>query len=122
MMKIEDIFRSVYYDPNHPASFGTVFHQAKYMRNVSLNAHYLIIMKNPRDKSQIISLARQLYPTNMKFLTEAYNDATINQYSYIKIDLTSSTPDKYRIQARITPEEISSNINQNVSPIIYQPK
>ena len=30
-----------------------VFHQAKNMRGISLNCQYLIIMKNPRDKSQV---------------------------------------------------------------------
>jgi hypothetical protein len=37
-------------------------------------------MKNPRDKAQIISLASQIYPNKSKFLIEAFNDATKNQF------------------------------------------
>lgn len=82
-----------------------IFHQAKCMRNVSLNCHYLILMKNPRDRSQIYCLARQLYPSNPKFLLEAFEDATKEPYSYLKIDLTPTTPEEYRLQSRITPTE-----------------
>lgn len=78
-----------------------VFHKAKQMRTISLNCHYMVLMKNPRDKSQIFSLARQLYPNKMKFLIEAYEDATKEPFSYIKIDLTPSTPEKYRITSNI---------------------
>ena len=92
-----------------------IFHQAKYMRNVSLNCHYFILMKNPRDKSQIYSLARQLYPKNSYILIEAYMDATKEPYSYLKIDFKPSTPDKYRLQTDIFP-------NPYFRPIIYQQK
>ena len=47
------------------------------MRTISLNAHYLILFKNPRDASQINHLAKQMYPTKSKFMVEAYRDATL---------------------------------------------
>jgi hypothetical protein len=37
-----------------------LFHQARAMRTVSLNSHYLVLFKNPRDKLQIRSLALQM--------------------------------------------------------------
>jgi hypothetical protein len=40
--------------------------------NISLNCHYMLLMKNPRVKTQII--ASQIYPNNSKFLTEVFND------------------------------------------------
>jgi Cdc6-like AAA superfamily ATPase len=48
-----------------------VFHKGPHMRTISLNSHYMVLLKNPRDKSQIINLARQLYPTQTRFLQEA---------------------------------------------------
>ena len=92
-----------------------IFHQAKYMRNVSLNCHYFILMKNPRDKSQIFALARQLYPKKSKFLIEAYEDATLEPYSSLKIDLNPKTLEKYRVQTNIIP-------NPDFKPIVYIPK
>ena len=41
-------------------------------------------------------------PTNTKFLMDAYKDATQKPHSYIVLDLTPSTDDKYRIRANIT--------------------
>lgn len=80
-----------------------IFHKSKYMRNISLNCHYLLLMKNPRDRSQIMCLARQLYPTKSKKFIESYEEATNEPYSYIKIDLRATTPDKYRLQTNIIP-------------------
>ena len=80
-----------------------LFH--KHQRNISLNSDYLVIFKNPRDSSQIQNLARQFIPTNSKFLTWAYRDATEKPYSYLLLDLTPAMNDKYRVRARILPNE-----------------
>ena len=93
-----------------------VFHQGSQMRNISLNCHYLILLKNPRDRSQILTLARQLYPSKPKYLLECYDDATSNQFGYILIDLSPTTPDKLRLRTRITLTE------NKYSPIIYSQK
>ena len=89
------------------------------VRTLSLNTHYMLLMKNPRDKSQIMNLAKQIYPGNTNYLVEAYNDATKEAYGYIKIDLTPDTPDSLRLQTRITPEEVV-HLNKNFAPIIYK--
>ena len=39
-----------------------LFHQAKYCRDISLNAKYIVLIKNARDKNQFTNLARQVYP------------------------------------------------------------
>ena len=38
-----------------------LFHQGKGSRSISLNSHYLVLFKNPRDKLQILTLAMQMY-------------------------------------------------------------
>ena len=38
-----------------------LFHQGKGSRSISLNSHYLVLFKNPRDKLQILTLAKQMY-------------------------------------------------------------
>ncbi|CAH3198528.1 unnamed protein product [Porites evermanni] len=37
-----------------------LFHQGKGSRSISLNSHYLVLFKNPRDKLQILTLAKQI--------------------------------------------------------------
>ena len=50
-----------------------LFHQSKESRTtISPNCHYLVLFKNPRDRSQIMHLARQMYPGQSKFMIEAF--------------------------------------------------
>ena len=93
-----------------------LFHQGKVMRTIGLNCHYIIIMKSIRGKSQISILCRDTFPGKSKAILEAYDDATTSSpYSYLRLDFTQQTPDKYRVVSRLTPEE-----NNNIlSPIVY---
>ena len=82
-----------------------LFHQSKEMRTISLNSHYLVIFRNPRDKSQINHLAKQMYPGNIRFLQQSYNDATSKPYGYLLLDLKPETPDEISLRTRIFPGE-----------------
>jgi hypothetical protein len=82
-----------------------MFHQGKGSRDISLNAHYSIIFKNPRDKSQIFHYARQVFPENPKFIHEAFLDATSKPHSYLLFDMKQSTPDAFRFRTDIFPGE-----------------
>ena len=72
-----------------------LFHQGRSQRNISLNANYIVVFKNPRDRAQIRHLARQVYPDNPKFLEEAYYDVTTKPHGYLLLDLKQSIPDEY---------------------------
>ena len=39
-----------------------LFHQGRFCRDISLNAHYIVALKNVRDKKQFMYLASQVYP------------------------------------------------------------
>ena len=82
-----------------------LFHYGKEMRTVSLNSHYIILFKNPRDRLQISTLARQMYPGQSQFLIEAFQDATKEAYGYLVIDLKPTTADKLRIRTGILPSD-----------------
>ena len=82
-----------------------LFHYGKEMRTVSLNSHYIVLFKNPRDRLQISTLARQMYPGQSQFLVEAFQDATKEAYGYLIIDLKPTTPDKLRIRTGILPSD-----------------
>lgn len=78
-----------------------VFHQGKYCRDISLNCKYLVLFKNPRDKSQIFPLARQIFPENPGSLVKVYKEATLSPYGYLFLDLTQTTDDLLRFQTDI---------------------
>ena len=82
-----------------------LFHQGRGQRNISLNANYIVIFKNPRDRAQIRHLARQVYPDDPKFLEEAYYDATSHPHGYLLLDLKQTTPDEYRFRTCIFPDD-----------------
>ena len=82
-----------------------VFDKNKHTRTISLNAHYLVIFKNPRDASQITHLAKQMYPGHVRFLQEVFGDATLEAYGYLFIDLKQETPEHLRLRTKIMPNE-----------------
>ena len=82
-----------------------MFFQGKESRTISLNANYITVFANPRDKTQITNLSKQMYPGRSKFMREAYEDATKIPYGYLFIDLKPSTPNELRLRARIFPDE-----------------
>ena len=94
-----------------------VFHRGNEMRTISLNSHYFVLLKNPRDGSQVVNLAKQLFPRNTKYLSEAYEDATSKPFGYLLVDCKPDTPDDYRVRTRMTSVK---GIKGEFSPIVYQ--
>ena len=82
-----------------------VFDKNKYARTISLNAHYLVLFKNPRDAGQFAALARQMYPNTWKFAVEAYVDATSVPYGYLLVDLKPDQDERCRLRTNIFPGE-----------------
>lgn len=105
--KIADLFRA----GSHHKSASVIlilqnlFPRVKVMRDISLNAHYIMLFKNARDVSQASCLGRQLYPTNSKFLMDAYIKATTKPFGYLVIDLHPQTPEEYRLRESLFPCE-----------------
>jgi hypothetical protein len=71
----------------------------KGMRTASLNTQYMVLLKNPRDRSQIGKLADQLMPNNRRFLVNVYDDATQLPHSHLVLDFQQNTPEEMRFWA-----------------------
>lgn len=84
-----------------------LFPPGKESRTRSLNTHYYVILKNPRDKSQIEFLARQVLPRHPKVLVEIFEEATQKPHSYLFLDLTQECPDDYRFRSDIFEKPMS---------------
>jgi hypothetical protein len=82
-----------------------IFH--KNARTMTLNSHYLVLFKNPRDAAQISFLARQIFPSKPKFMMEAFADATSKPFTYLVVDLKADTEDNLRLRSGIFPEELN---------------
>jgi len=82
-----------------------LFHKNKHVRTISLNSHYLVLYKNPRDASQIANLFTQMYPTRWRFAVEAYKDATRKPYTYLLVDLRPDQDEVLRLRTNVFPGE-----------------
>ena len=81
------------------------FNKNKQNRNISLNTHYLILFKNPRDVGQIACLGRQMFPTQLRYFLESFADATALPYGYLLVDLRTTAPDDLRLRTSVLPGE-----------------
>ena len=80
-----------------------LFHLGKGSRSISLNSHYLVLFKNPRDKLQVLTLAKQMYPGRTDFFLKQYVEAVTRPYGYLLIDLKTTTPDDCRLRTNVLP-------------------
>lgn len=105
--RVVDLFTKGCHHRNISVFFITqnLFHQGKGQRDISLNAHYIVCFKNPRDKAQIRHLAQQVHPENSKFIQEAFSDATREAHGYLLLDMKQSTPDEMRFRSMIFPSD-----------------
>ena len=82
-----------------------LFHQGKGSRSISLNSHYLVLFKNPRDKLQVLTLAKQMYPGRTEFFLRQYEEAVRRPCGYLLIDLKTTTQDDCRLRTNVLPGE-----------------
>ena len=75
------------------------------MREILLNAHYMVIFRNLSDLAQIQHLSRQVCPDEPRFLQQAYHDATSKPYGYLLLDLKQETPDNFCYRSFIFPDD-----------------
>ena len=78
-----------------------LFPPGKESRTRSLNTHYYVIFKNPRDKLQFETFARQINPRKVKHIMHAYGNATSEPHGYLLIDFTQECPDDMRFRTNI---------------------
>ena len=90
-----------------------VFDRGAHHRTISLNSHYMVLFKNPRDKSQVDVLSRQLKLPCMNY---AYQDATGRPHGYLVVDMTPTTPDHLRLRTDVFHTTGEGGI------VVYMPK
>ncbi len=89
-----------------------MFNQGKHARTISLNTHYIILLRSPRQVSQIQHLGQQIFPRRSKALVESYEDCMRLPFGYLLINLSPYAEENERLMTRIFPGE---------HPIVYIP-
>jgi len=70
-----------------------LIHQVPLSRDISLKRVYIFVFKNPRDKTQIVHLAGQVYPENISIFHKTYPETCKDSHNYLFLDLTQSIND-----------------------------
>ena len=91
-----------------------LYHNDTSMRTVSLNSHYMVLFKNPRDATQIRTLSYQMYPRSSTFLVDAYEDATSKPYGYLLLNLRPDACDALRVLTDVFDEKPTAYVPTNV--------
>ena len=86
--EVKDLFTKISHHLNISVIFivQNLFNQNKQMRTISLNSHYIIIMKGIRTSQQVEILGRQLYPGKSKKILEIFKLATSKPFGYLLFD------------------------------------
>ena len=82
-----------------------MYYQGSKARTISLNTHFLVLMKNPRGLSSLQCLSRQVFAGKSKLLIEAYNDCMKSPYGYLILDLSPFSSEETRLRRHIFPDE-----------------
>ena len=80
-----------------------LFPPGKLSRTISLNSHYMIIFRNPRDSLGISTLARQMFPKHSGYLMDSFHDATDKPHGYLLVDCHPRTFENMRLRTNILP-------------------
>jgi len=82
-----------------------IFHQSAFCRDISLNAKYLVLLKNARDKNQFTFLARQVFPEDSPSLFKAFRNATGLPHGYFILNFAQDTDYRLRFGTNVFPDE-----------------
>ena len=86
-----------------------MFVNNEYFRQISQNCDYFCVFKNPRNSSEIRTLAQQLTPGSLS-LIEIYKEATRSPFSYLFINLTQECDSNVKYISHIFDENHSLKV------------
>ena len=76
------------------------------LRTLSINTQYMVLFNNPRDRSAVAHLAKQIFPGRVGILNKAYREAVNSRsHGYLLLDFHQQQDDKVRIRSNIFPYE-----------------
>ena len=85
-------------------------------KTISLNMTYLTLFKMVRDKLQVQTLARQLFPGKTQEFMDYYHEMTSKPYGKLILDLHPRTPDSQRyIQDKVSIDNMNVDNDVNTS-------
>jgi energy-coupling factor transporter ATP-binding protein EcfA2 len=118
---ISDLFTKISHHQNITVILilQNLFPKSKYMRDISSNSTYIVLMSNPRETLQIKTLSTQIDGANQNFIINCYKDATKNKpFSYLFLDFDQNTPEELRVRTNIFPDETPKYVYVKIPQVL----
>jgi hypothetical protein len=127
-MKTNDNIKSLFTQGSHHNGISVIyivqnlFNHDKNQKTISINTHYVVVMKSIRLMSQIFETAKQSFPGKTKDVMEAYKRATEKKFGYLLFDFHPTQINKFCLRTRIFNYELPEELREEItsSPIIYE--
>ena len=81
----------------------------KQLRDLSLNAHILVLFNNPRDKSQVKRFIGQAFPDETERIKNAMNYAFERPFRPLIVNTHQTTPSHYSLTCDMFPEDLKQS-------------
>lgn len=105
----ERTLNELYTKKAHHQNFGVILlTQHLFEKNLRVarnNAQYIVLMRAPNAMLQIRNLGAQLFPKQLSYFLDAYEQAVNEHYGYLLLDLHASSNKLLRLQTNIFPGE-----------------
>jgi hypothetical protein len=102
---LNDMFTKKAHHQNYGVILLTQHLFEKNLRVARSNAQYLVLMRAPNAVLQIRNLGSQLFPHQLNYFLDAYEQATNQNYGYLLLDLHASSNKIVKLQTNIFPGE-----------------
>ena len=102
---MDELYTTVSHHENCSMIFLTQSIFGKNLRTISINSHYMIVFKSPRDSLQFATVARQIEPSNSKALKSIFLDATERPHGYLILNFTQAQHKLCRYLTNLFPDE-----------------
>jgi len=73
------------------------------LRTISINSLYRVFFDQPADVSSIVSIAKQMFPGQSKYLLDAYEKATSKKYGYLFFALHPASNKQFKVRSSLYP-------------------
>ncbi len=93
---------------HHEMIFSIFISQNLFDKNLRVarsNSQYIILTRAPNAILSIRTLGSQLFPKQLNFFMDAYNQATKEAYKYLMIDMHAASHPQLKLRTNIFPED-----------------
>ena len=94
-----------------------LFPPGKFAKTINRNAHYIIAVKNPRDKTGKRNILMQMYPDRWKTILDLYNEITLRPFGYLMLDVHPASDDRYCLWSHLTKAEGTAQVHTKVTNV-----